>query len=98
MLCKEGSNDHAATIVHPAAVVELAHGRINDWVACLAFTPGFEMLLVVFPGYVGVFRFEWFVHARSRQLQVKHEGSLRLTRQMANWPERVCKSPAMQLH
>ena len=35
--------------MHPACLIELAHGRINNGVARLAFAPGLEELLIIFP-------------------------------------------------
>lgn len=60
---QEGGDGHAGAVVHGACVPELAHGGIDEGVACFAFAPGLEVRGVVFPCYVGVFGFEGFVHA-----------------------------------
>ena len=63
MLGEEGTYDHSTTVVHVSAVIELAHCSVNDWVTCFSFCPGFEMLLVIFPGDIGIFGLEWLIHA-----------------------------------
>jgi hypothetical protein len=63
MLGEEGPYNHSTTIVHVSAVIKLAHCCVNDWVACFPFCPGFEMLMVIFPGDIGIFWLEWLVHA-----------------------------------
>lgn len=60
---EEGGDGHARAVVHGACVQQLAHGGVNEGEACLAGAPGLEVRGIVFPGYVGVFGFEGFVHA-----------------------------------
>jgi len=66
MFGQEGGDDHAAPIVHIAAVIELSHGGVDDGVARSTFSPCFEMLVIVFPVYVGIFGLEWFVHTADK--------------------------------
>lgn len=52
--------------MHRAGVQELSHGGVDEGEACAAGAPGVEVGWVVFPGYVGVFGFEGFVHTEGR--------------------------------
>lgn len=60
---QEGGRRHARAVVHVPRVQELAHRGVDEGVARVAGAPGAEGGVVVFPGYVGVFGFEGFVHA-----------------------------------
>jgi hypothetical protein len=51
--------------VHPGVVPDLEHGGVDDGELCLAFDPGSELGLVIFPLDVSVFGLEAFVHADS---------------------------------
>ena len=50
VLHQEGGHDHAAAVVHPAALVELAHGGVDDRHAREPLAPGFKPAAVVVPG------------------------------------------------
>lgn len=63
VFCEEGCHDHPAPIMHPPTAVQLAHGSVDDWIACPAFAPSFELVLIVFPVYVGVLELKGLVHA-----------------------------------
>ena len=84
MFCEERTYDHSASVVHVAAMVELTHCGVDDWVAGFTFGPGFEMILVIFPFYVGVFWFERFVHAEIVSLALLYRRER--TRHMASEP------------
>ncbi len=62
VLGEEGRDDHAASVVHVAHVVDLAHRRVHDGKPGTTGAPGFELFHVVFPFDIGVFRLERFVH------------------------------------
>ena len=102
VLGEEGGGDHAAPVVHVARGVELAHGGVDDRVAGVAGGPGVEEGGGVFPGDVGVFGFEGFVHA----VRVLACGGLtgcwggdegRITRCRASGRGRACRSRARRL-
>lgn len=97
--------------MHGACVQELAHGGVDEGEAGFAVAPGAEVRGIVFPGDVGVFGFEGFVHAG----WMNHRGGgyqlvggfsedrvgggkdERLTIRMASGLGRVCKSLARLL-
>ena len=60
---EERGYGHAGAVVHVACVIELAHGGVDVGVAGLALGPFGEELVVIFPSDVGLFGFEWLVHA-----------------------------------
>ena len=63
VLGEEASRNHAASIVHVACVIELAHCGVDEGIARAAISPCGEVFVVVFPFDVCVLWLEAFVHA-----------------------------------
>ena len=69
VLGQERGDDHPASVVHVAHVVELAHGGVDNGEARLAVTPGLEELHVILPSDVCVLWLERLVHAGAKLRQ-----------------------------
>src|SRR3569833_3404924 len=69
VLGEKGRDDHAASVVHPSHLVQLAHGRIDDGKTCAALGPGCELGLVIRPRDVGVLWFEVQEQTKKNQKQ-----------------------------